>query len=44
MPNFFMPMVQQGQQAQHPPGRRGPGSVQQAQQPLQLMQQQVNQS
>lgn len=41
MPNFFMPMVQQGQQAQHPPGRRGPGSVQQAQQPLQLMQQQM---
>lgn len=40
MPNFFMPMVQQGQQGQRPGGRRG-GSVQQNQQPVPLMQQQV---
>ncbi|EXC17307.1 Polyadenylate-binding protein 2 [Morus notabilis] len=40
MPNFFMPMVQQGQQGQRPGGRRG-GSVQQNQQPVPLMQQQM---
>lgn len=42
MPNFFMPMVQQGQQGQRPGGRRG-GAVplQQGQQPVPLMQQQV---
>ncbi|XP_010555994.1 PREDICTED: polyadenylate-binding protein 8 isoform X1 [Tarenaya hassleriana] len=39
MPNFFMPMVQQGQQ-QRPGGRRG-GSVQQSQQPSPMMQQQI---
>lgn len=41
MPNFFLPMVQQGQQGQRPGGRRGAGPMQQAQQPMQLMQQQV---
>ncbi|KAL6982926.1 Polyadenylate-binding protein 8 [Sarracenia purpurea var. burkii] len=41
MPNFFMPMVQQGQQGQRPGGRRGAGPVQQAQQPMPLMQQQM---
>ncbi|KAF7138330.1 hypothetical protein RHSIM_Rhsim07G0226200 [Rhododendron simsii] len=40
MPNFFLPMVQQGQQGQRPGGRRGAGPMQQAQQPMQLMQQQ----
>ncbi|GFP92220.1 polyadenylate-binding protein 2 [Phtheirospermum japonicum] len=38
MPNFYMPMVQQGQR---PGGRRGAGAVQQTQQPMQLMQQQM---
>ncbi|KAA8547123.1 hypothetical protein F0562_003547 [Nyssa sinensis] len=44
MPNFFVPMVQPGQQSQRPGGRRsgpGPGPVQQMQQPLPLMQQQM---
>ncbi|KAH7847852.1 hypothetical protein Vadar_030923 [Vaccinium darrowii] len=41
MPNFFVPMVQQGQQGQRPGGRRGAGPVQQAQQPMPLMQQQM---
>ncbi|CAK9135346.1 unnamed protein product [Ilex paraguariensis] len=41
MPNFFMPMVQQGQQGQRPGGRRGAGPVQQTQQPVPLMQQQM---
>ncbi|KAJ7966593.1 Polyadenylate-binding protein [Quillaja saponaria] len=41
MPNFFIPMVQQGQQGQHPGGRRGAGPVQQSQLPVPLMQQQV---
>ncbi|KAK9286664.1 hypothetical protein L1049_015064 [Liquidambar formosana] len=42
MPNFFMPMVQQGQQGQRPGGRRaGPVPVQQNQQPVPLMQQQM---
>lgn len=41
IPNFFMPMVQQGQQGQRPGGRRA-GSVQQTQQPVPLMQQQVD--
>lgn len=40
MPNFFVPMVQQGQQGQRPGGRRA-GAVQQSQQPVPLMQQQV---
>ncbi|PON82028.1 Polyadenylate binding protein [Trema orientale] len=40
MPNFFVPMVQQGQQGQRPGGRRG-GAVQQNQQPVPLMQQQM---
>ncbi|CAM8936569.1 unnamed protein product [Rhodiola kirilowii] len=39
MPNFFMPMVQQGQPAQRPGGRRG-ASGQQAQ-PMHMMQQQM---
>jgi len=41
MPNFFVPMVQQGQQGQRPGGRRGTGPVHQAQQPMALMQQQM---
>lgn len=41
MPNFFVPMVQQGQQGQRPGGRRGAGPVQQAQQPVPLMPQQM---
>ncbi|CAK7329907.1 unnamed protein product [Dovyalis caffra] len=40
MPNFFMPMVQQGQQGQRPGGRRA-GAGQQSQQPVPLMQQQM---
>ena len=40
MPNFFVPMVQQGQR---PGGRRaGAVPVQQGQQPVPLMQQQVS--
>lgn len=43
MPNFFMPLVQQGQHVHHPGGRRtGAGPVQQTQQPIPLMQQQVS--
>ncbi|KAL6995475.1 poly(A) binding protein Pab2 [Sarracenia purpurea var. burkii] len=41
MPNFFVPFVHQGQQGQRPGGRRGAGPVQQAQQPVPLMQQQM---
>ncbi|KAK3183258.1 hypothetical protein Dsin_030544 [Dipteronia sinensis] len=41
MPNFFVPIVQQGQQGQRPGGRRGAGPVQQSQQPVPLMQQQM---
>ncbi|XP_028806889.1 polyadenylate-binding protein 2 [Neltuma alba] len=41
MPNFFVPMVQQGQQGPRPGGRRGAGPVQQSQQPMPLMQQQM---
>lgn len=41
MPNFYVPMVQQGQQGQRPGGRRGAGPVQQNQPPVPLMQQQV---
>lgn len=41
MPNFYVPMVQQGQQGQRPGGRRGASPVQQAQQPVPLMQQQM---
>lgn len=42
MPNFFMPLVQQGQQGQRPGGRRGgSGPMQQGQQPVQMMQQQM---
>ncbi|XP_019153341.1 PREDICTED: polyadenylate-binding protein 2-like [Ipomoea nil] len=41
MPNFFVPLVQQGQQAQRQGGRRGAGPGQQAQQPMPLMQQQM---
>lgn len=40
MPNFFVPMVQQGQQGQRSGGRRA-GAIQQTQQPVPLMQQQV---
>ncbi|MBA0792579.1 hypothetical protein Gohar_017067 [Gossypium harknessii] len=38
VPNFFVPMVQQGQR---PGGRRGAGAVQQTQQPMPMMQQQM---
>ncbi|XP_011029544.1 PREDICTED: polyadenylate-binding protein 2-like [Populus euphratica] len=41
MPNFFVPLVQQGQQGQRPGGRRGGGPVQQTQQQVPLMQQQM---
>ncbi|XP_058725150.1 polyadenylate-binding protein 2-like [Vicia villosa] len=40
MPNYFVPMVQQGQ-GQRPGGRRGGGPVQQSQQPVPMMQQQM---
>ena len=42
MPNFFVPIVQQGQQGQRPGGRRaGAVPMQQTQQQVPLMQQQV---
>ncbi|KAH7688593.1 hypothetical protein IHE45_03G041600 [Dioscorea alata] len=42
VPNFFMPLMQQGQQAPRPGGRRGgAGPVQQTQQHMPLLQQQV---
>ncbi|XP_074313165.1 polyadenylate-binding protein 2-like [Silene latifolia] len=42
VPNFFMPMVQQGQQGQRPGGRRTGGAPgQQNQQPMPIMQQQI---
>ncbi|XP_051150811.1 polyadenylate-binding protein 2-like [Andrographis paniculata] len=41
MPNFFVPIVQQGQQGQRPGGRRGGGPVQQNQQSVPLMPQQM---
>lgn len=41
MPNYFVPLVQQGQQGQRPGGRRGAGPVQHNQQPVPLIQQQV---
>ncbi|KAJ6829118.1 polyadenylate-binding protein 2-like [Iris pallida] len=42
MANFFVPMVQQGQQPQRPGGRRaGGGPVQQAQHPVPMLQQQM---
>ena len=41
VPNFFVPMVQQGQQGQRPGGRRT-GAVQQSQQPVPMMPQQVH--
>ncbi|KAL8145196.1 hypothetical protein AgCh_003413 [Apium graveolens] len=41
MPNFYMPMVQQGQQGQRPGGRRGAGPAQQTQQPVPMMPQQL---
>ncbi|RAL38823.1 unnamed protein product [Cuscuta campestris] len=42
MPNFFVPLVQQGQQGQRPSGRRGgSGPLQQGQQSVPLMQQQM---
>ena len=42
MPNFFVPLVQQGQQGPHPGGRRAAAvPVQQGQQPVPLMLQQV---
>ncbi|KAK9053921.1 hypothetical protein SSX86_024997 [Deinandra increscens subsp. villosa] len=41
MPNFFVPVVQQGQQEQRLGGRRGTGPVQQNQQPVPMMQHQM---
>ncbi|KAL6503206.1 poly(A) binding protein Pab2 [Orobanche hederae] len=41
MPNFFVPLLQQGQQGQRPGGRRAAGGVQQTQQPMPLIQQQM---
>ncbi|CAK9178648.1 unnamed protein product [Ilex paraguariensis] len=42
MPNFFMPLVHQGQQGFRPGGRRaGPVPAQRSQQPVALMQQQL---
>ncbi|KAJ6819472.1 polyadenylate-binding protein 8-like [Iris pallida] len=42
MPNFFVPIVQHGQQSQRPGGRRpGGGPVQQEQHRLSMMQQQM---
>ncbi|GAA0140711.1 RNA metabolism protein [Lithospermum erythrorhizon] len=41
MPNFFVPMVQQGHQGQHPGGRRGAGPVQQTQHSVPMMQPQM---
>ncbi|PWA70346.1 polyadenylate-binding protein 8 [Artemisia annua] len=41
LPNFFVPVVQQGQQGQRLGGRRGTGPVQQNQQPVPMMQQQM---
>ncbi|KAH1109687.1 hypothetical protein AAZX31_04G040100 [Glycine max] len=40
-PNFYVPLVQQGQQGQRPGGHRGSGPMQQLQQPLPLMHQQM---
>ncbi|CAI8599271.1 unnamed protein product [Vicia faba] len=41
MPNFFVPMGQQGQQGQRPGGRRGAGPIHQLPQSLPMMQQQM---
>ncbi|KAL6521874.1 poly(A) binding protein Pab2 [Orobanche minor] len=41
MPNFFMPIVQQGQQGSRPGGRRGAGPGQQPQQHVAMMQPQM---
>ncbi|XP_071733287.1 polyadenylate-binding protein 2-like [Rutidosis leptorrhynchoides] len=41
MQNYFVPVVQQGQQDQRLGGRRGAGPVQQNQQPVPMMQQQM---
>ncbi|XP_020700719.1 polyadenylate-binding protein 2-like [Dendrobium catenatum] len=42
IPNFFVPLVQPGQQTQRPGGRRaGAGPMQQSQQPMPLLQQQM---
>lgn len=41
MPNFFVPMVPQGQQGQRLGGRRGTGPVPQNQQPVPMMPQPV---
>ncbi|KAI3762968.1 hypothetical protein L1987_53413 [Smallanthus sonchifolius] len=41
MPNFFVPVVQQGQQGQCLGGRRGTGPAQQNQQPVPMMPQQM---
>ncbi|KAG5044948.1 hypothetical protein AAZX31_06G039000 [Glycine max] len=40
-PNFYVPLVQQGQQGQRSGGQRGAGPMQQLQQPLPLMHQQM---
>ncbi|KAJ8772876.1 hypothetical protein K2173_028053 [Erythroxylum novogranatense] len=41
MPNFFVPLAQQGQQGQRAGGRHGSGLVQPGQHPVPLMQQQM---
>jgi polyadenylate-binding protein len=41
VPNFFVPMVQQGQQGQRPGGNRRSGAVPQSQQPVPMMQPQM---
>ncbi|KAM7265177.1 hypothetical protein ACFE04_002860 [Oxalis oulophora] len=41
VPNFFVPMVQQGQQGQRPSGNRRGGPAQQSQQPVPMMQPQM---
>ncbi|XP_077215139.1 polyadenylate-binding protein 2-like [Tasmannia lanceolata] len=41
MPNFFMPLVQQGQQAQRPGGRRAGGPMPQNPQPMPMLQPQM---
>ncbi|KAK7283283.1 hypothetical protein RIF29_12703 [Crotalaria pallida] len=41
LPNYFVPLVQQGQQGPRSGGRRGSGSMQQPQHPLPMMHQQM---
>ncbi|KAE9586818.1 hypothetical protein Lal_00004325 [Lupinus albus] len=41
LPNFYFPMVQQGQHSPHSGGRRGVGPLQQPQHPVPMMHQQI---